>query len=128
MNNYTTACQQDQPSFDEQAGRVAVLTLPRGVEAVYITSDSNKFYARTHFGMCGEGVIEVGYSSVNGAPGPGFNPDCIENVREHIQALADASDMTKCTDAASAMMMLWGLAYEADRAYNTWLGNHQGEY
>lgn len=128
MNNYTTVCQQDQPSLDEQAGRVAVLTLPRGVEAVYITSDSNKFYARTHFGMCGEGVIEVGYSSVNGAPGPGFNPACIENVREHIQALADASDVTKCNNTDEAMMMLLGLAYEADRAYNTWLGNHQGEY
>lgn len=108
--------------------RVEIINLARGHEYVDITSDHNKFYACTHFGMCGEGVIEVGYSSVNGAPGPGFNPECVEHIREHIDALASASDITNCSNTDEAMTMLWSLAYNADRAYNQWLTQHQGEY
>lgn len=114
---------------DDEINRVNILSLPRGREMVYITSDDTKFYAHTHFGMVGEGVIEVGWSSVNGAIGEGFNQSCIDYVREHIRSqVADNPDLTLCVDSPSALTMLWRLVYEANRAYNIWLGEHQGEY
>lgn len=122
-------CQQDCPTFEDTSGRISVLSLPRGHEMIYITSDDTKFYARTHFGMVGEGVVEVGWSSVNGAVGKGMSQSCIDYIREHIlREVADDPNMTTCTNQQTALFMLWALTYEADRAYNIWLGEHQGEY
>jgi len=126
---YTTVCQQEQPTFEEQTKRVSIITLKRGNEAVYVSSDSTKFYARTHLGMVGESVLEAGFSSVNGAPSPDFNPECIEYVRSELKRIYPNDHHFSGTESIGMLFTkLWEICHDADKAHNYWLGQHQGEY
>jgi hypothetical protein len=92
---------------------------------IYVEVDGNKNYVGFTFGMMGEGVIEVGYSSVNGAASSGSSEDCIALLKSaSILFLRNNPIPTSQHDVLS---LLYNLATLIDEVYNDWLyGQHKG--
>ena len=93
--------------------------------AHYVEVDGNKNYAGLTYGMMGESVIEVGYSSVNGSASSGSSKECVDLLRSaSILFLRNNPIPTNHHDRIS---MLYNLVTLIDEVYNDWLyGQHTG--
>jgi hypothetical protein len=95
---------------------------------IYVESDSTKTYASIHIGMVGEGILEVGYSAVNGSAS--FNefasdPQLKGMLYEEAVGTAFALDLASNNSVRGVtewLVILQTIAANVNDEYNKWLG------
>jgi len=123
-NASVQVCYSDDETPTSPINRILIGNISRGNScSIKITSDSDKFYCQITFGMMHEGILEVGYSSVNGGLWEAI-PDTIKVILEAAQFnwdnLAEKPD-TK----VKWLHYLSDLTEVLDLTWNKWLGENQ---
>lgn len=92
--------------------------------SVEISSDGRATYATMYTGMVGEGILEVGYSSINGSPKPAWEMwrDCIEYIQERV---TDSTFDSLPNNRKDWLQFLLKISEHVDSVYQEWLGFHQ---